>query len=76
MDNRSVVRHQAVQLTADGNILRLQAKLLAGFAHRGIAETVILTFVLAAGETHLTRLTAQRMCPFLKQHTDAFGSTH
>ena len=48
----------------------------AGFAHCGIAEAVILTFVLAAGEAHLTRLTAQRMCPFLKQHTDAFGSTH
>ena len=70
------MRHQTIQFTADGDILRLQAKLLAGFAHCGIAKAVILTFVLAAGETHLTRLTAQRMCPFLKQHTDAFGSTH
>ena len=76
VDNRSVMRYQTIQLTADGDILRFQTKLLAGFAHCGIAEAVILTFVLAAGEAHLARLTAQRMCPLLKQHTDAFGSTH
>ena len=66
------MRYQTIQFTADGDILRLQAKLLTGFAHCGIAETVIRTFVLTAGKAYFTRLTAQRMRPLFKKHTDAF----
>ena len=70
------MRHQTIQLAADRNILRLQPQLLARFTHRSRAKAVIAALILAAGEADFSGLTAQRMRPLLKKHTNGLLSTH